>query len=173
MSQFELVFKGKLAEGFTLDQVRDNVATLFKASSAQIEQMFSGNSVVLRNGLDSATAEKYQALFQKNGALCIIRKMDHAVISTQAESAGNDASAKVKSASGFPIAGEKIDEILANVDWHVAPLGTRMEEERENIPLPEVDLSHLSIAPTGSDMGEKKQAKPPPTPDTSHIKLKA
>jgi hypothetical protein len=203
--QFELVFKGELVEGFSPDQARINVGKLFKASPAQVEQMFSGKSVVLRNKLDSDTAKKYRAILYKNGAVCTLREMggqhfqkasaaqpETKSTLPQAKNAGESASQdsatadqsssmlpsseppvkRVQTGTGLPIAGEKVDDILADINWDIAPPGARMEDEHDQIPLPELDLSHLSIAPPGSDMGEKKKDPPPPPPDTSHFRLK-
>ncbi len=195
MTQFELVFNGKLVDGFLLDQVKQNVGKLFKASPAQVEQMFSGKTVVLKNRLDDATAKKYRMLLQKHGAACIIRQMggQHAAPApaqtngrpsafpaakqTQTPATSEKEAAKplpkpVTTATGLPVAGEKVDDILHDIDWDIAPVGSRMEDEHDDLPLPEPDLSHLTVAPAGSDMGQKKAVEPPPPPDTSHIKLK-
>ena len=200
MAQYELVFSGKLVEGFELEQVKQNVANLFKASAAQVEQMFSGRDVVLRNRLDDATGKKYQAILQKNGALCSLRLMGQAVpASGTASSAASaptpeEAPPPPSSASpqppksvsepatkavkpvqappgALPVAGEKVDEILHGLSWDLAPAGTDLADHGEDLPTVEPDTSHLSIAPPGEDLGQKKAPPPPPAPDTSHLKL--
>ncbi|WP_431687646.1 hypothetical protein [Hahella sp. NBU794] len=192
MAQYELVFTGGLVDGFPLDQVKENVAKLFKASPAQVDQMFSGKAVVLRNRLDDVTAQKYKAVLHKNGAVCLIREMGAPEASEPAPAPTAPPSAPaqpvvrepapqaaapvkpVKSSAptgGLPVAGEKVDEILSDVDWDIAPVGTAMAEHHETPPLLEPDLSHLQLAPTGSDLGQKKKDPPPPAPDTSHLKL--
>lgn len=181
MTQFELVFKGELAENFAVDQVKTNVGKLFKASPAQVEHMFSGKPVVLRNRLDSATAKKYLAILRKNGAVCSLREMANASSPGQGTTASHKTEVaaekkvttkKVTTTTGLPVAGEQVDSILADVHWNIAPPGARLEVERTEIPLPEHDLSHLTIAPAGSDMGERKKSAAPPPPDTSHLTLK-
>ncbi|ABC27228.1 conserved hypothetical protein [Hahella chejuensis KCTC 2396] len=191
MAQYELVFTGGLADGFSLDQVKENVAKLFKASPAQVDQMFSGKAVVLRNRLDDVTAQKYKAVLHKNGAVCLIREMGapevnepaptavssapvQPVVREPTPQAATTAAKPVKSSAptgGLPVAGEKVDDILSEVDWDIAPVGSVMSEHHETLPLPEPDLSHLQLAPAGSDLGQKKKGPPPPAPDTSHIKL--
>ena len=76
-------------------------------------------------------------------------------------------SKRVETATGLPVAGEKVDDILSDNRWDVAPVGSRMEDEVEMPPLPEPDLSHLTVAPVGSDMGQAKSSEAPPPPDTS------
>ncbi|OZG74615.1 hypothetical protein BTA51_06375 [Hahella sp. CCB-MM4] len=193
MAQYELVFSGQLIDGFDLAQVKQNVANLFKASPAQVEQMFSGRSVVLRNRLDEATANKYLAILKKNGARCELRMMgqpapaeasaaakpapspqppSQAVPSAEARPPAKEGGKGVQTPPGaLPVAGEKVDTILQDVSWDVAPAGTQLAEEADDLPTVEPDTSHLSLAPAGSDMGQKKAPAPPPAPDTSHLKL--
>ncbi len=198
MAQYELVFSGKLVDGFAPEQVKQNVANLFKASPAQVEQMFSGRDVVLRNRLDDATGKKYQAILQKNGALCSLRPMGQAAENPKAQpapasptpasaptpppaparpAATTPPGAAVKSGGvqvppgALPVAGEKVDEILNGVSWDVAPAGTDLAEHSDDLPTVEPDTSHLSIAPPGENLGQKKAPPPPPAPDTSHLKL--
>ena len=45
-SLFEVVFQGKLVDGFSVTDVKANVARLFKATPQQIEHMFVGKRVV-------------------------------------------------------------------------------------------------------------------------------
>ena len=175
MTQFELVFKGEIVEDFAVDQVKENVAKLFKANHAQVVKMFSGNVVVLRNRLDDATAKKYQAILLKHGAVCNIRAMGGTNSTSNSVNPQESIPATIKrvaTVGGLPVAGERVDEILANIEWDIAPTGSRLAEDQDSIPLPEHDLSHLSVAPAGSDMGQKEKEAPPPPPDTSHISLK-
>ncbi|WP_020405141.1 hypothetical protein [Hahella ganghwensis] len=198
MAQYELVFSGQIVDGFDLAQVKQNVANLFKANPAQVEQMFSGRSVVLRNRLDDATGKKYLAILRKNGAQCELRPMGQAAPSptedqkpvpqapqstapqastpqarTSAAKPMASGAGKVQSPPGaLPVAGEKVDDILQEVSWDVAPAGSKLADEAPELPTAEPDTSHLSVAPAGSDLGQKKASPPPPAPDTSHLKLK-
>ena len=54
-SLYELTFYGRLVDGVGLDVAKANVAALFKAAPAQVEKMFLGGRVVIRNKLDQAT----------------------------------------------------------------------------------------------------------------------
>ena len=58
-NKYEVVFYGTLAEGFTKQQTQEHVAQLFKTTIDQVERMFTGSRVVIRNKLDQATALKY------------------------------------------------------------------------------------------------------------------
>ncbi len=69
-SLYELTFYSRLVDGVSLETAKANVATLFKASPAQVEKMFMGGRVVIRNKLDKTTAGKYVAVMRKNGLVC-------------------------------------------------------------------------------------------------------
>ncbi|KTC37837.1 hypothetical protein AO269_14230 [Pseudomonas putida] len=60
MSLYEIVFSGECVPGASLDQVKSNLATLFKADAQRIELLFSGRRLVLKNNLDAQAAEKYR-----------------------------------------------------------------------------------------------------------------
>ena len=49
---FQLVFKGECVPGTDLETARNNARTLFKASLDQVDRMFSGQPVVIRNKLE-------------------------------------------------------------------------------------------------------------------------
>ena len=68
--QYKLVFSGRLAEGMAEADVVAGLARLLKTEPAKIAPMFSGQTVVLRKGLDEATAGQYLAALAKVGALC-------------------------------------------------------------------------------------------------------
>ncbi len=71
----ELVFYGELVSGVTEEQAKTHVAALFKANVDQVERMFSGQRVVIRNKLDPDTAQKYVLAMRKRGAVCQIEEM--------------------------------------------------------------------------------------------------
>jgi hypothetical protein len=73
--KYELAFYGKLIEGALLQGTKEQVALLFKTSVDQIERMFTGSRVVIRNKLDQDTAFKYIVALKKRGALCQIEEM--------------------------------------------------------------------------------------------------
>ena len=74
-NQYEIVFYGTLAQGFTKEQTQEHVAQLFKTTTDQVERMFSGSRVVIRNKLDQDTALKYIVAMRKRGAECQIEAM--------------------------------------------------------------------------------------------------
>jgi hypothetical protein len=94
--------------------------------------------VVIKKGLDEATARKYQAVLQQAGW--------RTEISVPGSSAADAPQA----------AGREKDTAL---EATLAPPGALMAEPREDPPL-EVDLSGLTLAEPGAQIGESREAAP-------------
>jgi hypothetical protein len=72
-NSYSVVFCGRLAEGFTQEQVRANFAGLFKAADASvIDRIFSGKRVLLHKGLEETEAHKRVDILRRAGAICEI-----------------------------------------------------------------------------------------------------
>jgi hypothetical protein len=208
---YELAFYGKLVEGSDLQQTKEQIAQLFKTNLEQVERMFTGHRVVIRNKLDQDTAGKYLQALRKRGADCQIEQMGQPGVAvsfdaiaqthpaTQESPKGapvNDQSAysqavnSVKpaeqpvttskkpertkpgmSATGLPIVGERVDAILSDTHFDLAPVGTRMEDKKPDAHVEFHALDDVTLAPPGTVLTEKKDAPPVAVPDISHLTL--
>lgn len=192
---FQLVFKGECTPGTDPATARSNARTLFKATVDQIERMFSGQPVVIRNKLEEVQAEKYRSVLQKHGMVAYVQPMEGAVNSAArtapaaqspsepkpvpsappAEPARNDtrsgSAVAVEPGDRLPVAGDKVDSILSGSGLTLDPVGVTLEEHRE-APAPMFQhLDDWSLAPPGSDLGVKREVPPPVVPDVSHLSL--
>ena len=192
---FQLVFKGECTPGTDPATARSNARTLFKATVDQIERMFSGQPVVIRNKLEEVQAEKYRSVLQKHGMLAYVEPMEGAVApaartapaaqspsepkpassAPPAEPARNDtrsgSSVAVEPGDRLPVAGDKVDSILSGSGLTLDPVGVTLEEHRE-APAPMFQhLDDWTLAPPGSDLGVKREVPPPVVPDVSHLSL--
>ena len=103
---FQLVFKGECTPGTDPATARSNARTLFKATVDQIERMFSGQPVVIRNKLEEVQAEKYRAVLQKHGMVAYVQPMEGAVASAAERAApAAQPQAEPKPAPATPPAG--------------------------------------------------------------------
>ena len=66
--RFKIVFAGELMPGHALEQVRENIANLFKTDPSKIAHLFSGRPVEIKRDLDSGEADKYLGALQRAGA---------------------------------------------------------------------------------------------------------
>jgi hypothetical protein len=191
---FQLVFRGECAPGTDVETARNNARALFKASVEQLDRMFSGQPVVIRNKLEQVQAEKYQAVLRKHGMIAHVQPMAGAAqvaapapkpapvsqADQQAETEAPSAPPKpapegrapaTEPGDRLPVAGEKVDAILAGSGLTLDPVGvTLMEHEDPEAPMFE-HLDDWSLAPPGSDLGVKRDLPPPVVPDVSHLSL--
>lgn len=187
--QYEIVFYGKLVDGFTEQETKQHVAQLFKTTVDQVERMFTGKRVVIRNKLDQDTAKKYIVAMSKRGAECQIEAMGNPGVKVDfsapapapapveaSSSTPTSATSKtnlqhVASKTGLNLAGDKVDDILSDTHFEVAEVGSRMSEVHEEIVAEFHELDDVTLAPVGSELAEKKEELPPVVPDTSHLSL--
>lgn len=193
---FQLVFKGECAPGTDPETARANARNLFKASVEQVERMFSGQPVVIRNKLEEVQAEKYRAVLQKHGMIAYVQPMAGApepsrpaatatpepVASSAAKPAGTEtppsapavATGKVpdpEPGERLPVAGEKVDDILSGSGLSLDPVGVTLMEHTEVEPPMFQHIEDWTLAPAGTDLGVEREVPPPVVPDVSHLSL--
>jgi hypothetical protein len=203
---FQLVFRGECAEGTDEQTARQNARALFKATVEQVDKMFSGQPVVIRNRLEEDQAEKYRAVLRKHGMIAYVQPMGGAAPEARKPEAGTASPSPAKPAQApaaapepraespqanaspgpqapagkapevepgdrLPVAGEKVDSILAGSGLTLDPVGVTLEEHREVEAPMFQHLDDWSLAPPGSDLGVKRETPPPVVPDVSHLSL--
>ncbi|NMT63259.1 hypothetical protein [Marinobacter orientalis] len=195
---FQLVFKGECTPGTDPATARNNAKTLFKATVEQVDRMFSGQPVVIRNKLEEEQAEKYRMVLKKHGMVAYVRPMDAATQPSRPAAAGEPraksqpsppappqqaeperASAAGKPATSvavepgdrLPVAGEKVDTILSGSGLSLDPVGVTLEEHREARAPMFQHLEDWTLAPPGTELGVKRDIPPPVVPDVSHLSL--
>jgi uncharacterized membrane protein YhaH (DUF805 family) len=67
-SKYKIVFKGELIADAVLDEVKDQLAKLFKSDHSKINALFDGAAIALKRDLSSEEADKYLAALQRTGA---------------------------------------------------------------------------------------------------------
>jgi hypothetical protein len=71
--KFSVVLTGKLADGYDLPQVKENIAQAFKLAPEQVDKLFSGKPVALKRGVSKAQAMKLRNTLARAGALGLIK----------------------------------------------------------------------------------------------------
>jgi thiol-disulfide isomerase/thioredoxin len=74
--RYRVVFKGEILDGMQVEEVKKNLAALFKATEAQIERFFSGKRLAIKKDVDHETAMKYLKAFERVGALCRVEELE-------------------------------------------------------------------------------------------------
>ena len=67
---YKVVFTGKVAEGFIIEEVKKRISTIFKMPEGKVERLFRGRPVVIKKNVDLHTARKYSKALKKAGAMC-------------------------------------------------------------------------------------------------------
>ena len=73
--RYVMLFQGEIADGYQLEDVKENVAALYKIPVSKCERLFRGEMVTIKKNLDRQTVQKYKRAFEKTGALCLIKEM--------------------------------------------------------------------------------------------------
>lgn len=179
---FQLIFRGECTPGTDSATARDNARAIFKASAAQLERMFSGNTVVIRNKLDEAQAQKYRAVMEKHGMVAHVQPMPGTRPQTTPAPAANTggstrapepdrATAETEPGGRLPVAGDKVNNILAGSSLGLDPAGVTLVEPRQSEAPVFQHLEDWELAPAGSDLGVEREKLPHSVPDVSHLKL--
>jgi TM2 domain-containing membrane protein YozV len=76
MSQdkYRVIFKGKVQEGASPDDVKPKLAKILKLTDEKAAKLFSGKPIVIKKNASQETCKKIQAALSKAGALCKIKK---------------------------------------------------------------------------------------------------
>lgn len=189
---FAIVFRGRLQAGAEPAEVRANFAKLFNIDAARVEQMFSGQAVIIKKGLDLLAADKYKAALAKAGA--VVEAVDltaagaapaapapspapitKAVATPRATPAPPVSAASASAPAAIPAAESRIaDPTLARSAPPAAlrgtpnALDTTMAEpgavlvEASHVAAPSIATEHLSMSEPGVRIVDYT---PPPAPE--------
>ncbi|HEY7772857.1 MAG TPA: hypothetical protein VIC26_06735 [Marinagarivorans sp.] len=164
--KFDLVFSGQVLPRQEVSVVKANMAALFKASSAQIDALFSGKTVVLKRNLDLAAANRYRVAIKKAGARVDLVKAGAAQTAAakapapQAQPASHDtATARAKAPERAPAAlsespaaaSPAAGNLQAAAQFELAEVGAHLSDGvASDVPL--VDAPDFEVFNPGSDL---------------------
>ncbi|SDS64236.1 hypothetical protein SAMN05216198_2413 [Halopseudomonas litoralis] len=172
MAVFEVVFHGQVRADVAPEQARARIGQLFQVADRQLDMLFSGRRIVIKQGLDQAAAEKYRQAIERAGALCEVLP----VADSPAEAAPQPVPRVTQPAqqSAAPVPRDEFMAAFSDVeapDLPIAPLGSDMQDAyADHTPL-SLDLSAFSLAPPGSDLAQLKTSVPLVTPDITHLHM--
>jgi hypothetical protein len=161
-SLFEVAYSGALAPNAEPDRVRAGLAQLFKIDDDRARALFSGRRVVIKRGVDQATAKKYQLAMIRFGAIAEI-----APVGAEASPEPTAAPAPTAPVAPPPTAATVPPPSVA-ADWTIAPPGVDLIEQHE-VPDAEIDTSGLTIAEPGVTLIPESGDAPEPEIDISGL----
>ncbi|MCW8882345.1 MAG: hypothetical protein OQK92_08495 [Sedimenticola sp.] len=184
VQRYDIFFSGKTIENADPETVKQKIARIFNASGDQLEHLFSGASVKIKNNIDQDTAIKYRVAFKEAGALIEIRSADP-VDPVKSETSNKPATTDPSKATAAmsllpPNTGSLIDcaptiqpAVIPDTDYlTLANPGTVLDESSSPAPI-SIDTSEFTLTPanTGSLEDCQIQKKPAPLPDISQLKI--
>lgn len=166
-SRYDLRFRAILQPGTNADQARARLRELFRLDEAGAARLFSGQPVIVKRAVDAKTAAQYERVFSEAGA--VLERLEL--------KAPHEAPSPPPSASQAPAAGATTAEPLATLaasSLALAPQEGFLEPERE-VMISSIDTEHLALV-DGTDWSLEDCERPPtpiPEPDISHLSLVA
>ncbi len=174
--KYDVLFTGKLVDGAVEDQVKANVAKLFKTEVAKIQRLFIGMPVMIKKGVDEETALKYMMVLKKAGAICEAKEQaDSAPSATPQPAAAPTPPPQPAAASSQPgpapaapqptaaDSGKSEVEIAAGDDGDMRFV---MKEAPKGLG----ELESASLEAPGATLGVHEEVPPPPI-DTSGLSV--
>jgi len=73
-ARYDLIFDGRIRDGFTLEEVKKNLGLLFRKDPSQIERLFSGRKAILKRNTEYRAAKELKTMFESAGALCSLEQ---------------------------------------------------------------------------------------------------
>lgn len=75
-NQYSVIFKGEIADGENIDNVKKKLAAMFKTDGKNIDKFFSGKAHTVKKDISLETGKKIKTAFLKAGALCHLIKKE-------------------------------------------------------------------------------------------------
>ncbi len=72
---YRIIYKGKVAQGRGIGEVKRNLTSIFKLGPEKVEQLFSGKPVIIAKDAGYESAMKYKMAFETAGAICRVEEV--------------------------------------------------------------------------------------------------
>ena len=159
---FKLLFRGDIAPGHSLPEVRERIGGMFNLDAARVDQFFSGRPVVLKKSLSAAEAEKWTSALLKAGIVVEVATAESGSSGAETPATGT---ADDSNRPGAEDAG----------GWTIEPPGADVLRpgERHSVAPVNVSTDHLSLDAPGADVlrpGERREFEALQI-DLSHLRL--
>jgi len=93
--RYKIIYKGKIAQGQQIEQVKLSLASLLNLSHEKTEQLFCGKPIIVAKNVNYDTAMKYKQTFDTAGAICSVEKFKPEQSTTFASQPGGNTAAKL------------------------------------------------------------------------------
>ncbi len=70
--EYNVVFYGEISDGYTAEEVTQNLITMFKVPEKLLKGVSKGRPLLVKDHVDYQTAEQYKTVFERAGSVCKI-----------------------------------------------------------------------------------------------------
>lgn len=182
MAHYNLIFQGKIIAGASLDEVKTNVARLFKADAKKTAALFSGQSIVIKKNLDTESAKKYLAVLKQAGAVVKAVKVENLPADSNNPDNSNSRDNSSEHNSNAESSQQQTDN-TATASNGLSPGLASLVNYNTRAALPETSTTYskptetaaterLQLAPADSEiLTHKKHSESVNLPDISHLSM--
>lgn len=159
---FDLVFRGEIAPGNSVEEVKQRVAASFNLDSAAADQLFLGSPVRLKRAVDKAAAERILQRLCDAGAIAMV------VPNTAQPATGKSIPQSPLSLAPLGSNVMEVSEKLGGDALGDKQLGDKPAVSKKRVLL---SLDHLSLEPIGTNMVKETEVPVIKTPDLDTTKF--
>lgn len=163
--RYNIVFSGELVTGADAATTRERLGSTFRLGASQLDNLFSGQAVIVKRDVNLMTATRFQQAFLAAGARAAIELATAAAPKpTDAASSGGLTDTPGTAAEAEPAAdgpeAPKPQAASAGDTLVLAPPGTPLDEIKDRAPARQPDTSALSLVQ--SQDWDLSDCAPPP-----------
>lgn len=166
---FAVIFKGEILNGANAATTREKIGSVFKADAAKLERLFSGSHIVVRKGIDQATAEKLVNMFAKMGAKAYIKDISTTAQTTPTPTPTEQANAGASNTAPTDDSAPKT--YPSDVKINPASEAAGKDAPQTIVNLTPGDTSGLSMSDAGDLLVEPDATAPTPIPEAIQADL--
>ncbi len=169
---YSIVFKKEIEPGRGVEDVKANLAKLFKTDAATIEKMFLRESIVIKKGLSEEHAQKYCDAVKKAGAVVYISEEGNAKEPAKDDEVGPKAIEATTSSSWSHLVDfeDFVPVEFDTKDYVLAEAGAQIVDGNE-VDSANYDFKGLALAPAGGMLVDESGFVTAHF-DTQHLKIK-
>ncbi|MEC5387919.1 hypothetical protein VVD49_19455 [Uliginosibacterium sp. H3] len=145
-SQFQIVFKGQLLEGFELAAVKASAARRLKATPEQVDRLFSGKRAILKKSLADDAAQRYAAELQRIGMQVAIEPEVAKPPAPSIEPVAHDPIGEISIAATPPVSRSEPQRVTSRDEPVFDPMKTQIADVAGDPPPPPERWSQPTIA---------------------------
>ena len=166
---FNIAFKGEVAEGFSVEEVRSNFADRFQKDEAVIERLFSGASFTLAKELDYDRASAAAGSLRSIGAVVYLVDEHGDYFEVAVDAPANEPEAKAVTASESTIVETANESQVVAPDSAVVATAEPAEEADNTNPY---DLTATAKVRHLTQITDKRVLAPAPETDARRTRLR-